>query len=200
MTDIQAVYSGAQNGTYQWQRNGQVIAGERDNTLPKILFSKGDAISVIISSNDSEEKASVVIGNSLPMVVSDPVSPQDVHAGTTTSVKTVGYEPDGDKIRFHYQWSINDKELFEDSPGLEGDRFKQGDKVALRIIPYDIEGEGTPIISRYIIIPNAAPQIVSNPSQVFQGMLYSYRVVVEEPDGDPITLYLVSVPHGNHHG
>ncbi len=196
MKDIQAVYSGVEKGTYQWQRNGQVIPGESGDTLPKTLFLKGDTVSVTVASGGAEGKASVVIGNSRPLVMSVPFSPEEVHAGTTITVKPVGYDPDGDEVRFHYKWSINDKELFENSPVLLGDRIKRGDKVALVITPYDVEGEGTPFISRNIIIPNAAPHIVSNPPQEFQGTVYTYHVVAEDPDGDPIMFSLVSAPPG----
>jgi hypothetical protein len=196
VTDIQAVYSGVAKGTYQWQRNGQVIPGESGDTLRKSLFLKGDTVSVTVASGSAEGKASVVIGNSLPFVVSVPFSPEDVHAGTTITVKPVGQDPDGDEVRFHFKWSINDKELFEDAPVLAGDKIKRGDKVALTILPYDAEGEGTPFISRNIIIPNAAPRIVSNPPQGFQGTVYTYHVVAEDPDGDPIAFSLVSAPPG----
>jgi hypothetical protein len=196
MTDIQAVYSGPGPAAYQWKRNSLVIPGQTTYKLLKTYFLRGDTITVIVTSGGIEESASVVIGNSVPNVVSVPFSPEYIHAGVDITVKPVGFDPDGDEVGFRYAWSINGKELLEDSPVLSGNNFKKGDTVLLKVIPYDREGEGAPYLTKGMIIPNASPRITSVPIEEFLGSEYTYRVVAEDPDGEPLTYSFASAPQG----
>jgi hypothetical protein len=91
---------------------------------------------------------------------------------------------------------VNGNDMVNDSPILTRDHFKRGDKVALTIIPYDREGKGPPFASQNMVIPNGAPRILSSPPQEIHGAVYTYRVIAEDPDGDPITFSLVSAPTG----
>jgi len=112
------------------------------------------------------------------------------------TVKPVGYDPDGDDVGFNYKWSVNGNEIVNDSPTLTGDHFKRGDTVALIIIPYDQDGKGALFASQNIVIPDGAPRISSSPPQNISKDIYSYHVVAEDPDGDPITFSLLSAPDG----
>ena len=196
MTDIQAVYSGVGPAAYQWKKNSLVIPGQTTYKLLKKYFLRGDTIMVIVTSGGIEESASVVIGNSVPNVVSVPFSPQYIHAGVDITVKPVGFDPDGDEVGFRYVWSINGKELLGDSPVLSGNDFKKGDTVMLKVIPYDREGDGAPFLTMGMIIPNASPRIISVPIEEFLGREYTYRVVAEDPDGDPLSYSFASAPQG----
>lgn len=196
MTDIQAVYSGTGPAAYKWKRNSLVIPGQTTYKLLKKYFLRGDTITVIVTSGGIEESASVVIGNSVPNVVSVPFSPEYIHAGVDITVKPVGFDPDGDEVGFRYAWSINGRELLEDSPVLSGNNFKKGDTVMLKVIPYDREGEGAPYLTQGMIIPNASPRIISVPIEELLGSEYTYRVVAEDPDGEPLTYSFASAPQG----
>jgi len=196
MTDIQAVYSGVGPAAYQWKKNSLVIPGQTTYKLLKKYFLRGDTITVIVTSGGIEEAASVAIGNSVPNVVSVPFSPEYIHAGVAITVKPIGYDPDGDEVGFRYVWSINGKELLGDSPVLSGNDFKRGDTVLLKVIPYDREGDGAPFLTMGMIIPNASPRIISVPIEEFLGREYTYRVVAEDPDGDPLSYSFASAPQG----
>jgi hypothetical protein len=196
MTDLEAVSSCRGSASYEWRKNNEIIAGETTGRLLKKQFIKGDEVAVSVKCDDSEGTASVTIGNSLPSVLSVPFSPTDIHAGVDITVKPVGYDPDGDEVKFNYKWSVNGIEIEDDSPILTGDHFKRGDKVSLMVIPYDHEGKGTPFASQNIVIPNGAPRILSNPPTVIHGDVYVYQVVAEDPDGDPITFSLITAPDG----
>jgi hypothetical protein len=187
---------GAGTLTYQWKRNGQLIVGEHTARLAKNQFSIGDTISAIVTSSNSEGTVSVVISRSSPKVISVPFSPENIYAGVDLTVNPVGSNPNGAEVKFHYKWSINGKELPGDTPVLKGDRFKRGDIVMLTVLPYDLEGEGEPFNSKKINIPDAPPRIVSNPPQNIRGNVYTYEVVAEDPDGDPVTFSLDSAPPG----
>lgn len=196
MTDLQVVFSCAGNVTYEWRTNNQIIAGETTGWLLKKQFVKGDEVAVTVKCGGSEGTASVTIGNSPPSVLSVPFSPDDIHAGVDITVKPVEYDPDGDSVGFTYKWSVNGNEIADDSPMLTGDHFKRGDKVALTVIPHDGDGTGAPFASQNLVIPDGAPRILSSPPQEIHGDVYIYRVVAEDPDGDPIAFSLVAAPDG----
>ena len=91
---------------------------------------------------------------------------------------------------------VNGNDVHNDSPVLTADRFKRGDTVQLTVTPYDREGQGTPFVSMNIVIPNGAPRILSTPPQEIHGTVYTYKVVAEDPDGDPLTFSLLTAPDG----
>jgi hypothetical protein len=195
LTDLQALYSGRGIATYQWRKDGQPLEGENSSRLPISMFSKGDRISVIVTAGGEQGEASVTIGNSPPTVTSVPFSPKHIYAGVDITVSPVGSDPDGDAVGFRYHWTINDKEVSEDTPVLKGSLFKRGDKINLIVVPYDEDGEGEPFVSQNMVIPNGPPRIVSDPPE-FHGGTYTYQVIAEDPDGDPLTYSLASAPEG----
>ncbi len=194
--EVQADIPATGTTTYQWKRNGQVIAGEHTARLGKNQFAVGDEITAIVTTGNGEGTVIVVIGNNSPKVASVPFSPENVYAGVDITVNPIGSNPSGDEVKFHYQWSVNGSALPEDSPVLRGDRFKRGDAITLTVIPYNGAGEGEPFHSKKITIPDAPPRIVSSPPQNIRTDAYTYQVVAEDPDGDPLTFSLASAPRG----
>lgn len=195
LTDLQALYYGGGTATYQWQKDGQPLDGENSSQLSRSRLLKGDRISVVATAGGDQGEASVTIGNSSPTVTSIPFSPEHVYAGVDITVAPVGSDPDADAVGFRCHWAINDQEVPEDTPVLKGALFKRGDKINLIVIPYDQDGEGKPLVSQNMIIPNGPPRIISNPPE-FHGSTYAYHVVAEDPDGDPLTYSLASAPPG----
>jgi hypothetical protein len=196
MTDLYLVSGGGGKLFYQWQRNGQVINGENSPRLSKNQFVRGDTVAVTVTVDGLEGTASVVVGNSPPKVVSVPFTPEYVHAGTDITVNPIGSDPDGDEVGFHYKWFVNGNELPEDSPVLSGNRFKQGDTIMLTVIPYDRDGGGEPFYSKIMTIPKSPPRITSSPPQNYAGGIYTYNVIAEDPNGDPLLFSLATAPIG----
>jgi hypothetical protein len=196
LNDLQVVFTCSQNVAFEWRKNNAVITGQSTDWLLKRQFVKGDEITAVVKCDATEGAATVTIVNSPPSVESVPFSPQDIHAGVDIAVSPIGYDPDGDAVGFHYKWSVNGTEQVNDSPVLKGDHLKRGDTVALTVIPYDRDGEGVPFISQNIVIPNGAPRILSTPPHDTPGDTYTYRVVADDPDGDPISFSLISAPEG----
>jgi hypothetical protein len=194
--EVQADLPAAGTITYQWKRNGQIIAGEYTSHLGKNQFSIGDEITAIVTAGNLEGTATVVIANNSPKVDSVPFSPEYVNAGIDITVHPIGSDSSGEEVKFHYKWAVNGSVLPEDSPVLRGDRFKRGDVVTLTVIPYDGAGEGEHFNSKKIVIPDAPPRIVSNPPQNIQSDVYTYQAVAEDPDGDPLVFSLSSAPRG----
>ena len=195
LTDLQVAASCAGTAMYQWQKNGLVLDGERSDRLSRDRFLKGDRISVILMTGSGQGEATVTIGNSPPSVASVPFNPERIYAGVDITVSPVGYDPDGDTVGFRYQWTINDKDVPGDTPVLKGALFKRGDKINLIVIPYDRDSDGKPFVSQNLVVPNAPPRIISDPPE-FHGGVYTYQVIAEDPEGDPLTYSLASALPG----
>ncbi len=76
--------------------------------------------------------------------------------------------------------------------------LRKGDKIILRVTPYDRVSTGQEVASQEFTILNSAPIITSSPqAQKLKSTLYRYQVVAHDPDGDPITFSLSpSSPQG----
>lgn len=198
-TSLQARVMGAGSRVFfQWQRNGQVIAGQEGAQLPKGSFLKGDSVTVIVKSGDSEAAATVVIVNIPPEIVSITINPapENIFAGVDLTAVPVGSDADGDVVRFRYQWLRNNEVIAEDGPVLNGGSFRKGDWIQCRVVPYNDTNEGIPYLSNTITVRDAPPRIVSTPPREFSGEVYSYQVTAEDPDRDPVTFSLTSGPPG----
>jgi hypothetical protein len=195
-TDLCVISSGRGELTYRWARNGKVIQGENGPVLSRNHFSKGDDISAAVTAGGKEGTVSVLIGNSLPEVVSVRFSPEHICRGVDITAVPEAIDRDGDQVTLNYRWSINDVELSVHEPVLRGDAFKRGDQVILTIELSDGEGEGIPFISRSFTIPNAPPRFLSVPPADFKGETYVYRAAAEDPDGDALTYSLTTASTG----
>jgi hypothetical protein len=137
--------------------------------------------------------------NSAPTVKSVSIEPELPRKNSTLKARIEASDPDGDTIFFSYQWVKNGDELIgETSETLVGPTLKKGDKIVLHVSPYDMAGTGEEAISQEIVILNSAPVITSSPkAPKNKSALYTYQLVAEDPDGDPITFSLSpSSPQG----
>jgi len=137
--------------------------------------------------------------NSPPKVAGITIDPELPRRNSTLKARVEASDPDGDTIAFSYQWIKNGTELMgEISETLRDPTLRKGDKVSLRVTPYDMKSTGDEVVSQEIVILNSAPVITSSPkAQKMRSALYRYQVVAEDPDGDPITFSLSpSSPQG----
>jgi len=137
--------------------------------------------------------------NSAPTVTSVSIEPELPRKNSTLKARIEALDPDGDTISFSYQWVKNGDELIgETSETLVDPTLKKGDKIVLHVSPYDMAGTGEEAIAQEIVILNSAPVITSSPkAQKMKSALYTYQLVAEDPDGDPITFSLSpSSPRG----
>ncbi len=137
--------------------------------------------------------------NSPPKVTGIAIDPELPRRNSTLKARIEASDPDGDTVAFSYQWVKNGAELMgEISETLRDPTLRKGDRINLRVTPYDMKSTGDEVISREIVILNSAPVITSSPqAQKMKSTLYRYQVVAEDPDGDPITFSLSpSSPQG----
>jgi hypothetical protein len=195
-SDLHAVLNKSGGITFSWERNGVILENEKTPELSRSLFKKHDKITVRVRQGNEKGSATVVVGNGLPQISSISFFPASIHREVDMTVEPVASDPDGDEVRFDYKWSLNGKELSENSPVLKGNSFKKGDAVSLTVYPCDSEGAGPPFKTQMVIIPNAAPIFISVPPAEFSGATYSYHALANDPDGDTITYALASAPRG----
>ena len=106
--------------------------------------------------------------------------------------------PQNEDIRYIYDWTVNGREVsgvIEDTlPWQEG--FKRGDVVGVAVTPYSDLGQGAVTVGGNFTIPNSPPVISSEPSASFADGKFTYTVLAEDPDGDPIDFTLKGAPPG----
>lgn len=191
------VAGGAQITSVHWLKDGVEIAEAAGPTLSQGNFAKGAVISVVVNGEGYAGKGTVQIHNSPPRIEAVKFFPATFYHGTDITAAPVAEDADADTVSFRYLWSINGEELLaNDSPVLTGDRFRHGDRIALRVTPFDDEEEGAAFQSGEIIVPNAPPIITSTPPASFKSQVYRYQVRAEDADGDSLTYNLVNPPTG----
>lgn len=105
---------------------------------------------------------------------------------------------DGDEVSFRYQWKRNGEiipgaidEVLEWQSG-----FKKGDTISIEVVPFDGKEEGIWVAEGSFVIPNSPPKIVSTPPTEIRGGKLTYKVEVEDPDGDPVEVKVNNAPPG----
>ena len=135
--------------------------------------------------------------NHKPRVTGIDISNPFPRLGDTLRVFVTAYDPDGDEITYIYEWSrsgeiISTEETLELSP----DRFKRGDEINLRVVPYDGKDEGDPGFVT-LTINNSPPEIISSPREgKVEKRVFTYHVRAFDPDGDHLTYFLKTSPGG----
>jgi hypothetical protein len=148
-------------------------------------------------SADDKESDSAAGGNRPPKVIAVPFKESRIHRGVDIEVMPEGFDPDGDLVTFRFEWFINGEKLTDfQEPMLAGDRFRKGDRIALRIVPSDGKLDGLPFTGQPFTVPNAPPHFVSSPPMQFQAQAYVYEARADDPDGETLAYRLEAGPAG----
>ncbi len=130
----------------------------------------------------------VRVANALPRVTSAELSDPSPAKGALLVAKASSRDPDDDAIRLIFRWRINGKVVQEgESPELRLSTAKKGDEVYCEVIPNDGESTGPTSATPIVTVRNRPPVIRSMPpSGAGTGGVFSYRLIAEDPDGDPL--------------
>ena len=180
-----------------WHVNGQPVVSREIGKLCAGALRRGDQVMVMVGAAEIVSTAAATIGNSPPKVTGISATPKQLFAGMDVDVFSLGEDKDGDPVSFRYQWLINNEaNPFLTEAKLPGDRFVKGDRLQVRITPFDGQDEG-PVYQSYVItVPNAPPQITSQPPRKFETLEYHYQVNATDPDGDHLRYQLSKAPQG----
>jgi hypothetical protein len=180
-----------------WLVNDTIVKQGTEPTLCSDQYSRDDVVTVRVGTVDQGAEASVKIINSPPKVVNISSTPAEIYAGTDVTVSAVAEDPDGDDVDFSYQWLINGVENPELTEAvLPGSAFTKGDNIQVQIIPNDFFVDGPVYESYAMLVPNAAPRIVSEPPQGISSLEYTYQVAASDPDDSSFTFSLAEAPEG----
>jgi hypothetical protein len=101
----------------------------------------------------------------------------------------------GDKedIKYNYEWFKNNEPVGINTDSISG--FKKGDKIDVKITPFEDKDYGQPKILS-IEITKTTPKIIESKEISFDGNLLSYQVKAVDPDGGSLTYSLIDAPKG----
>ena len=139
-----------------------------------------------------EEKGPGALSKNNPKIAKGELRLETVNGVDRLKVVAEGSDKNGNKVSLKFQWIKNDE------PAGEGDTisgFRRGDKISVKITPFDDQGYGlSKSISREI--KNTTPSIIEHQDMNFDGRVWSYQVKATDPDGDTLTYSLKSAPAG----
>lgn len=178
----------------EWLVNGKTV----DNPFPQMFNTantkKGDSVqarALIQGKEILSNKAT--IKNTPPEIQQVRILPEVVRPGDTLSVDVMPFDIDGDNVTIAYEWTKNGEPAGIDKK-IEG-ALKRGDKISIKITPFDGESYGPPAILKREIM-NMAPVITENNKYNFDGKVFTYQIVAADPDKDPLAYSLKSAPAG----
>lgn len=188
--------------SWKWFVNGseQRIASD---TMAAGSAKKGDEIQV--EATVSRPGGTVVarsrkvrVANALPKVVGAELSNLSPGKDELLVATASSQDPDGDAIRLNFRWRINGKVAQEgENPELRLSTAKKGDEVYCEVVPNDGQSTGPTLATRIVTVRNSPPIIRSTPpSGVGTDGVFSYRLMADDPDGDPLVFSMTEGPKG----
>jgi hypothetical protein len=182
---------------YQWFVNGNMVDGQTSSKLCNEYFKRDDEVTVRIENDQNGPSAGVIIGNSAPKILDGTSTENQVVRRGDITFTLSADDVDGDEVKFRYQWLINGEEdFFHVDATLPGESYIKGDRIQVKIIPYDAFDEGTAYESTVLTVPNAPPNITSQPPLQFESLEYTYQVEAADPDDTELTYSLEEAPQG----
>lgn len=160
---------------YQWLRNGTPIAGASGNTLDLSTPGNGDHGDLIrvqiyavdaSGANSAAVADQVTVANSAPTAGAVKIAPSSPKPTAIVTAAPSGFrDPDGDKLTYQYQCSINGK-LVAGATGRTLDltrktHVKGGDSVRAEVIAIDSPGGRSGVASTQVKITATKPITLS---------------------------------------
>jgi len=179
----------------EWLVNSNLpYPGETTTMLKAGIAKKGFTVQAKAIVKGKEIKSnSIKIKNAPPVISRVKLMPEVFNPGDLLSVDASGTDPDGDNVTFVFEWTKNGQSAGKgrtiDSP------VKKGDKVTVKITPFDGEDYGrSGTLSNEI--RNMPPMIIDNRDFAFDGKVLTHQIRATDPDGDTITYSLKNAPQG----
>ncbi len=178
----------------EWFVNDKITGSPAVSQLNTAETKKGDKVQAKATIQGKEVLSNTVqIKNSPPVISKVKILPEVFKPGDTLSVEVSASDVDGDEVTISYEWTKNG-EPAGNSKRIEAP-LRRGDKVSVKITPFDGEAYGRPgFLDREII--NLPPMIIEDKKFNFDGKIYTYQIKATDPDGDPLTYSLKSAPSG----
>ncbi len=178
----------------EWLVNGNQVASGSPFFFKAIDTRKGDTVQVKAIVRSKEILSNIlIIGNTPPELSRVKIMPETFKPGDTLFIDASGSDLDGDNVTVLYEWTKNGEPAGKgraiDSP------VKRGDKISIKITPFDGEAYGQSItLNREI--RNMPPVIGEDKRFNFDGKNFTCQVKAADPDSDVLNYSLKSAPPG----
>ncbi|MGE5299640.1 MAG: putative Ig domain-containing protein [Acidobacteriota bacterium] len=172
----------------EWKVNGKTAEAQKGYTFSAAETKKGDTIQASAMTRTGEVLSNTVVTRNLPPEIVDAY----VKPGTAgVSVEAEASDADNDPIALSYEWTKNGKPA-GNGKSLET-TFAKGEKVSVKITPFDGEAYGKPVVLNSEI--NNAPLVITQDKEFnFDGRRWTYQI--KASGGDTLTYALNSAPPG----
>ncbi len=131
--------------------------------------------------------------NTPPEITKIKIMPEVFKSGDTLYIDAVATDADGDDVTIQYEWTKNKEAAGKDRQ--IGVPIKRGDKLDIKITPYDGKAYGRSVIL-HREIANLPPMIIVDKNSRFDGNLFTYQVKASDADNDALTYSLKAAPAG----
>lgn len=98
------------------------------------------------------------------------------------------------EIIYKYEWSKNGQPAGSGSDSLSGG-FKRGDKIAVKITPFDGDKPGGSRILT-VDVQNTTPKVSAGREAQYDGKTFTAQIDASDPDGDTLSYELLNGPEG----
>ncbi len=135
----------------------------------------------------------VKVKNAAPELTRIKIMPEIFKQGDVLYVDVIGSDIDGDEVTILYEWTKNGEPA-----GTEkhiGVPIKRGDKISIKLTPFDGESYGQSVILHREIV-NMPPSIIEHRRFNFDGSVFTYQVKAADPDNDTLAYSLRTAPSG----
>jgi len=178
----------------EWLVNGNPAAISLPAQFKAAETKKGDTVQAKAIIQGREILSNVIqIKNAPPEINKIRFLPEAFKMGDVLYVDVTGNDIDGDNVTFIYEWIKNGEPAGNNK--RIGVSIKRGDKISIKITPFDGEDYGRSVVL-YREIGNMAPIISEDKKFNFDGSVYTYQVKAVDLDGDPLTYSLKTAPDG----
>lgn len=177
----------------EWVINGGPTAGS-GTTFKASETKKGDRVQARAIVDGLEVPSNTLeIKNAPPEITRVKIMPEVFKPGDNWWADVSGSDPDGDTVTFLYEWTKNG------GPAGKGrmleSQMKRGDKISVRITPYDGTDYGRPVFVEREIA-NMPPWLSEEKKINFDGKVLTCQIKASDPDGDPLVYSLKAAPQG----
>jgi hypothetical protein len=179
---------------YRWMIDGEPVPGGAAE-IDLRGVPKGASVAVSVSASDGEAhseeaRAEVVVIDRLPVLEGMGVTPPEtVPPGETVVVAAPGSDPDGDRVTFEYEWTVNGEATDDVGNTFETGSLRHGDEIVVRVWANDGANRSLPLVSAPVRVGSAHPEIVSAPPGFRDDGVFRYTVKAKDPDGDRMLRY-----------
>lgn len=162
----------------EWLINDKVSPGSNVLQFNAAETKKGDRVQAKATVKGREILSNIVqIKNAPPEISGVKILPDVFKPGDTLSVDASANDADGDSVTISYEWTKNGE------PAGTGKQIaiplKRGDKIDIKIIPFDGEEYGRPVILHREIAN--LPPVITESKKSFSGDIFTCQIKATDP-------------------